>query len=312
MINMTQFTFRSTDGVTDLHARQWVSPDSAPRAVVQLVHGVSEHISRYDAFARFLAGHGFLVAGHDHLGHGDSLPRGGTPIYFRSQNGWETATDDVYALHCLLRQKYPALPCFILGHSMGSFLTRTLLIRYPGAVDGAILMGSGWNSSAAITGGIAVTSLMAALKGRRGVSQLVIQLAFGSYNKAFAPNRTGFDWIAADEKAVDRYIADPKCGEDGTIGLFDDMLHGFRFNQNRENLRKMDCRTPILFISGAEDPVGAMGRGVEKCRDAFLSAGMEDVSLILYPGLRHEILNEGCAAETVYPDLLHWLEAHLS
>lgn len=312
MINMTQFTFRSSDGVTGLHARQWTHPDSAPRAVVQLVHGVSEHISRYDAFARFLAGHGFLVAGHDHLGHGDSLPRGGTPIYFRSQNGWETATDDVYALHCLLRQKYPHLPCFILGHSMGSFLTRSLLIRYPGCVDGAILMGSGWNSSAAIAGGKAATAVMAALKGKRATSKLITTLAFGGYSKPFAPNRTTFDWIAADEKTVDRYIADPKCGEDATIGLFADMVGGFHFNQNRANLQKMDKSVPILFISGADDPVGAMGRGVEKCRDAFLAAGMEDVSLILYPGLRHEILNEGCAAETVYPDLLYWLEAHLA
>ena len=279
--------------------------------LVQLVHGVSEHISRYDRFARFLTEHGFAVAGHDHLGHGDSLPRGGTPIYFRTKGGWETVTDDVYALHTLLRRKYPGVPCFILGHSMGSFITRSLLIRYPGCVDGAIIMGSGWNSEAAITGGMAATAVMAALKGKRATSNFINMLAFGGYNKAFAPNRTDFDWIAADEQAVDRYIADPRCGHAGTIGLFADMLGGFRFNQNRENLQKMDKTTPILLISGADDPVGAMGRGVEKTRDAFLAAGMQDVELHLCPGLRHEILNEPSAPEAVDAPILRWLNAHL-
>lgn len=311
MPNMTQFTFRSADGVTELHARLWTGEADAPRAVVQLVHGVSEHISRYDRFARFLAEHGFVVVGHDHLGHGDSLPRGGTPIYFGGQKGWETATDDVYALHRLVQQKYPGIPCFILGHSMGSFLTRSLLIRYPGCVDGAIIMGSGWNSSAAIAGGRAVTAVLGALKGKRAVSPFVINLAFGGYNKPFAPNRTGFDWVAADEKAVDRYIADPLCGQDGTVGLFGDMLRGFRFNQRKENLEKMDRHTPVLLISGADDPVGDMGRGVEKTRQAFLAAGVQDVEMILCPGLRHEILNEPSAPKVVDEPILRWLEAHI-
>lgn len=311
MANMTHFTFPSTDGTTELHGRLWENPDGAPRAVVQLVHGVSEHISRYDRFARFLAQHGFAVAGHDHLGHGDSLIRGGTPIYFRGQNGWETATDDVYALHTLLRRKYPDIPCFILGHSMGSFLTRSLLIRYGGCVDGAIIMGSGWNSELAIAGGRAVTAVVSLFKGKRATSDFVNTLAFGGYNKAFVPNRTDFDWIAADEKAVDRYIADPQCGEAATVGLFDDMLRGFRFNQRKENLAKMDKATPILLISGSDDPVGDMGRGVEKTRQAFLAAGVQDVEMLLCPGLRHEILNEPSAPEAVDAPILQWLEAHL-
>lgn len=311
MTNMTLFTFPSTDGVTQLHARLWTAADSAPRAVVQLVHGVREHISRYDRFARFLTEHGFVVAGHDHLGHGDSLPRGGTPIYFRAKGGWETVTDDVYALHTLLRRKYPGLPCFILGHSMGSFVTRSLLIRYPGCVNGAIIMGTAWNSSAIITGGKAATAVMAAIKGKRATSPFISTLAFGGYSKPFAPNRTDFDWIAADETAVDRYIADPKCGEDPTIGLFADMMDGFRFNQSRTNLQKMDKTMPILLISGGDDPVGDMGRGVEKCRNAFLAAGMQAADIHLCPGLRHEILNEPSAPEAVDAPILRWLEAHL-
>ena len=297
MTQLQQFTFRSHNGRTDLHARMWTAPDVTPRGVVQLIHGVSEHISRYDDFARYLAKNGFVVVGHDHLGHGDSLPTGDTPIWFADKDGWQIVTDDVAALYRLTHEKYPELPYFFLGHSMGSFLLRSLLIRRLAAPRGAIIMGTGWNSEAAISGGLAVTALLGAVRGKRSTSNFVTNLAFGGYNKAFAPNRTGFDWIAADKGAVDRYIADPKCGEDATIGLFRDMLQGFRFNQKAENLRKMDKTLPILLIAGQDDPVGAMGRGVEKTRDAFVAAGMQDVSLHLCPGLRHEILNEPSAPQ---------------
>ena len=311
MVNLKLFTFPSADGATQLYSRLWSCPDVTPRGVVQLVHGVSEHISRYDRFARFLAQQGFIVAGHDHLGHGESLPRGGTPIWFAPRDGWRIVTDDVYTLHQKLRRDYPGLPCFILGHSMGSFITRSLLIRYPGCVDGAVIMGSGWNSEAAIAGGRTVTAVIAAVKGKRATSDFVSALAFGGFNKPFAPNRTGFDWIAANEQAVDRYIADPKCGEDATVGLFHDMLGGFHFLQHPRNLRQMDSATPILFISGSDDPVGAMGRGVEKSAAAFRNAGVKDVTVILCPGMRHEVLNEADAPEAVDAPILRWLEAHL-
>ena len=311
MVKLELFTFPSADGTTQLHGRRWSCLDVTPRGVVQLVHGVSEHISRYDRFARFLAQQGFIVAGHDHLGHGESLPRGGTPIWFAPRDGWRIVTDDVYTLHQKLRRDYPNLPGFILGHSMGSFITRSLLIRYPGCVDGAVIMGSGWNSEAAIAGGRAVTAVIAAVKGKRATSDFVSALAFGGYNKPFAPNRTAFDWIAADEQAVDRYIADPKCGEDATVGLFQDMLGGFHFLQHPRNLRQMDSATPILFISGSDDPVGAMGRGVEKSAAAFRNAGVKDVTVILCPGMRHEVLNEADAPDAVDAPILRWLEAHL-
>ena len=194
---------------------------------------------------------------------------------------------------------------------MGSFITRSLLIRYPGCVDGAIIMGSGWNSEAAIAGGRAVTAVLGALQGKRSTSGFVSALAFGSFNKPFAPNRTGFDWIAAETQAVDRYIADPKCGEETTVGLFQDMLGGFHFLQHPRNLRQMDSAIPILFIAGSDDPVGAMGRGVEKSAAAFRNAGVKDVTVILCPGMRHEVLNEADAPEAVDAPILRWLEAHL-
>lgn len=309
MTNLSEFTFLSSDGITQLHAMQWTA--GTPRAILQITHGVAEYIARYDHFARFMAAQGFLVVGHDHLGHGYSLPRGGTPVYFAEKDGWTKVVDDVYTLCQQTRAKYPELPYFLLGHSMGSFVTRTLLIRYPDAVDGAIIMGTGWNGEALIAGGRLITALLGKLQGKRSTSNLVTNLAFGAYNKAFAPNRTTVDWLSVDTGNVDRYAVDPLCGQDPTVGLFHDMLGGFHFNQSAKNLQKMRKDLPILLISGEEDPVGAMGSGVKKTRDAFLATGMEEVELILYPTLRHEILNEMECRQTVYEDILHWLEQHV-
>lgn len=311
MLNIRDFTFPSSDGTTMLHARLWADDSTAPRGVVQICHGIAEYVGRYDRFARFLAEHGFIVAGHDHLGHGQSLPEGGTPIYFADRNGWHCAVEDIAHLQKQLAREYPSIPHFILGHSMGSFLTRTFLIRYPGRVDGAIIMGTGWQNPAILQGGLLVSGMEAKRHGRRSTSDLVTNLAFGGYNKAFAPNRTEFDWLSADTGNVDRYIADPLCGQDATVGLFQDMLHGIRFNQQKVNLQQMSPDTPVLFVSGDKDPVGGMGKGVQKSRDAFAAAGVKDITLILYPGLRHEILNETSQQPVVDNDILLWLEAHL-
>lgn len=141
MTNKTDFTFLSSDGKTRLHGIAWVPEDVTPVAVLQLVHGVAEYIGRYDDFARFLNSYGVIVVGHDHLGHGLSLPEGGTPVYFGDGNTWNTPVDDIYVLHTKLKEQYPHLPLLLMGHSMGSFLSRTYLIRYPGTVKAAVLMG---------------------------------------------------------------------------------------------------------------------------------------------------------------------------
>ena len=137
MTNLSEFTFLSSDGKTQLHGMLWEPEGVAVRAVLQICHGVAEHIARYDGFARALNEQGIAVAGHDHLGHGKSLPEGGTPVYFGQGNTWNTVVDDIYILHQRLKQRYPDAPLCIMGHSMGSFLTRTYLIRYPGTVKAA-------------------------------------------------------------------------------------------------------------------------------------------------------------------------------
>ena len=311
MTNMTEFTFLSTDGKTQLHGMRWEPEGGSVRAVLQICHGVAEHIARYDAFARYLNGLGIAVVGHDHLGHGLSLPEGGTPVYFGAGNTWNTVVDDIYVLHQRIRLWYPDVPLCIMGHSMGSFLTRTYLIRYPGTVKAAIIMGTGWQPKAVIAGGMAVAKAVGAVVGENGTSDLVTNLAFGAYNKLFAPNRTSCDWLSADEGNVDAYMADPLCGADATVGLFRQMLSGIRFNQKLSNLRQMDPRIPVLFVAGEKDPVGDCGNGVRRTYQEFRRAGVQDCTLKLYPGLRHEILNEKAQQQQIFEDIGQWLASKL-
>lgn len=311
MTNMTEFTFLSTDGKTQLHGMRWEPEGGSVRAVLQICHGVAEHIARYDAFARYLNGLGIAVVGHDHLGHGLSLPEGGTPIYFGVGNTWNTVVDDIYVLHQRIRLWYPDVPLCIMGHSMGSFLTRTYLIRYPGTVKAAVIMGTGWQPKAVIAGGMAVAKAVGAVVGENGTSDLVTNLAFGAYNKLFAPNRTSCDWLSADEGNVDAYMADPLCGADATVGLFRQMLSGIRFNQKLSNLRQMDPRIPVLFVAGEKDPVGDCGNGVRRTYQEFRRAGVQDCTLKLYPGLRHEILNEKAQQQQIFEDIGQWLTSKL-
>lgn len=309
MTNITGFTFLSTDGKTQLHGMRWEPEGRSVRAVLQICHGVAEHIARYDAFARYLNELGIAVVGHDHLGHGRSLPEGGTPVYFGEGNTWHTVVDDIYVLHQRIRLWYPDVPLCIMGHSMGSFLTRTYLIRYPGTVKAAIIMGTGWQPEMTIRGGLLLAGILSGLKGPDAVSKLVTNMAFGAYNKAFGDKpRTPNDWLSADTDNVDRYMADPLCGADATVGLFRQMLRGLRFNQTPGNIDRMDKNAPILLIAGQDDPVGNMGAGVRRTHDAFKRAGIKDVTQKLYPGLRHEILNEAAMRDTVYGDIGAWLD----
>jgi len=310
MSQMIDFTLPSCVPGRTLHAFRCV-PEGEVRAILQLSHGMVEFIDRYKPLAEYLAARGILVTGHDHLGHGGSLPEGGTPVYFGDGTPWETVVADIQLLHEQLRREFSGVPLCLMGHSMGSFLARSYLIRYPGTLRAAIIMGTGWQPQAKLTGGRAVAEVVCAAQGPSAASKLVNDLAFGGYNKAFAPNRTGYDWLSADSENVDRYIADPLCGADATVGLFRQMLHGIAFNQNPKNLARMDSSLPVLLISGDRDPVGDMGKGVRRTADAFRKAGLSDVTLKLYPGLRHEILNEGPMRQTVYEDIWHWLEPHL-
>jgi len=304
-----EYTFPSSDGKTPIHVMEWL-PEEEPVAILQLSHGVAEYIDRYEGFASYLTDRGFAVVGNDHIGHGKSIVPGAKPLYFGPPGSWNLAVDDMYALRERTGMRFSGVPYFLLGHSMGSFLARTYLIRYPGTVSGAILMGTGQMSSAMIAGGKLIAKRQLKKVGAENSSPVVDQLAFGAYNKRFTPHRTAFDWLSVNEENVDRYIKDPLCGGNASTGLFLEMLEGIRFNQNPKNLRRMNLSTPVLFVSGAMDPVGNFGKSVQNAFESFRRAGVHQVSIKLYPHLRHEILNENCG-DVVYRDLYEWMAAKI-
>ena len=305
-----EFYFPSSDGSSRIHAAEWMPESGEIIGVLQIAHGVAEYGMRYAPFAEFMTEHGFAVVANDHLGHGLSAEKDADTLYFGPRDGWKHVVDDMYALRCRTKEKYPDVPYFLMGHSMGSFLTRTYLIRYPGTVAGAILMGTGQMPPALVAAGRVLAAREARKVGDRHSSPLVNKLAFEAYNQKFAPNRTGYDWLSASTENVDQYLADPLCGGDPTIGLFREMLRGIACIEKQENLKRMNRNTPVLFLSGQDDPVGDMGKGVRRAYRSFRRSGVRDVEIRLYQGLRHEILQE-TGREKVYADVAHWLEAHL-
>ena len=309
MVNRKEFYFPSSGGATRIHAVEW-TPAGEIRGVYQIAHGVAEYALRYEPFAEFLAEKGFAVVANDHIGHGLSVAEGAAPLWFGEKDGWTHVVDDLYALRNLTAQKYPGLPYFLMGHSMGSFLTRTYLIRYPGTVGAAIIMGTGQQPGFIVAGGKIAANFFGKKYGFDQFNATVDSLAFGAYNKPFEPKRTNYDWLSVNTENVDAYIADPLCGGQATVGLFRDMLGGIGFISKASNLAQMDKSTPVLFISGAMDPVGDLGKGTTKAYESFRRAGVKDVTLKLYPGLRHEILNEK-EADQVRADILAWVEKHM-
>lgn len=305
MPSFQDFYFQSSTGRTSIHALKCV-PDGKPRAVVQIAHGIAEHIDRYRPFMEFLADNGFVVAGNDHLGHGKSIRVPEEQGFFAEKDGWWRVVDDMDKLHDIMSKEYPELPYVLFGHSMGSFLTRTYLIKHPDKYDGVILSGTGHQSPALVLGGNAAASVMAKLNGAMGDGTKLDSLAFGSYLSKIENPRTKFDWLSRDAEQVDKYIADPLCGFVGKIGLYRDMMQGIKFITDKKNIAQMNKEKPVYFMSGDGDPVGDYGKGVVRAYKAFCDAGLHDVFMRLYPGGRHEMLNE-TNKEQVYQDILNWL-----
>lgn len=309
MPTFKDFYFNSSTGKNKIHARMCV-PDAEPRAIVQIIHGIAEYIDRYDEFMSFLADNGIIAVGTDHLGHGKSIESDEQTGFFAYDNGWDYVVRDEEVLRLAMHENYPELPIIVFGHSMGSFMARTLLIRYPDAFNAAIISGTGNQGSALVNGGLFMGNLVTGLKGAHHYSKFLNNLAFGSYNKIYDNPKTEYDWLSRDEANVQKYIDDPLCGFIPSCSLFRDMMTGVKFITNKKNLTAMNKDMPVYFMSGDMDPVGECGKGVQKAYNNFLEAGMKDVSIKLYPGGRHEMLNE-INKDEVYTDILAWLDSKI-
>lgn len=310
MPSFSDFTFASSTGKNHIHARQCM-PDGAPRAILQIAHGIAEHIDRYDDFAAFLAQNGILVVGNDHLGHGKSISAPEDLGFFADDKGWDYVVQDMDKLHDLMKADYPNLPYIFFGHSMGSFLTRTYIIKHPEKPDLVILSGTGHQSRALVYSGYAMAEAIVRAKGPRADGRFLNDLAFGAYNKKVPFPMTDFDWLSQDHEMVRKYINDPLCGFVAKASLYRDMMGGIKFVTDQKNIDAMNKDTPVYFMSGDKDPVGDYGKGVERAYKAFCKAGLRDVFMRQYPDGRHEMLNE-LNRQQVCQDVLDWINQRLS
>ena len=291
-------------GAGRIHACRW-TPEGEVKAVLQIVHGIAEFVERYDGFANYLTGLGFVVVAEDHMGHGQSINGDGIQGYFHG--GWFTAIEDTMQLMNETMAAKPGVPYVLFGHSMGSFMARTILCKYPDCgISAAIICGTGWQPTFALPALIKVVESICKKTGETNPSEKLQGMVFGSYNKKVEHPRTAYDWLTRDNKIVDAYIAHPLCGFTASCGLLRDMMKGFAYIQNREHLARMRKDLPVFFIAGGDDPVGNYGKGVHQTADAFRKAGMTDVSVRVYPLCRHEILNE-INKEEIYEDVAQWI-----
>ena len=306
-----EFYFPSKDGNTEIHTIEW-KPEGEVRAVLQICHGMVEYIKRYDEFAQFLCEKGFYVVGNDHLGHGKSVQSKSEYGFFEKKYGNACVLGDIHTLRQRTVKKYPETPYFMLGHSMGSSLLRQYIQMYGNGLSGVVLMGVVTDHRrSSLLFVKQLCRLMAAVRGWHYRSRMVDELVTGSFNKKFKPSVTRADWITSDKEHLDAYVTDPLCSFMFTVNAYYSMMAGMLGMQKKENISMIPKSLPVLFVSGAEDPVGNFGKGVRKVCEIYKSAGLRDVSLKLYEGDRHEILNE-TNREQVYQELYEWFEEKLS
>lgn len=302
-----EFYYPSRDGKTQIHAIEWI-PEGEIKGVLQICHGMVEYINRYDEFAEFMAGHDYYVIGHDHLGHGKSIQTEEDLGYFNETRGNQYVIGDIHKLRELTMKKHPGVPYYMLGHSMGSFLLREYLTMYGTGLAGAIIMGTGYQGALVLNAGQLICRVLAAFKGWKYRSKFVDNLSFGSYNKKFEPAETTKDWITSDKERKKKYVEDPLCSYMFTLGAYYQMFEGMKVLTRKDSIARIPKELPILFVSGEDDPVGAFGKGIIKVYEKYKSAGIHNLSIHLYKGDRHEILNE-VNRKDVYEDLRRWIES---
>lgn len=290
-----------------LSAVIWL-PDGEVKAVLQIVHGMTEHMGRFEALAESLLPRGIAVAGFDLRGHGKNP--GDANVASFGEGGWAASIEDMYLFFALLEQRFSGVAHYMLGFSLGSFLLREYLSKYPAGVAGAIIMGTGHQSAWLLSTMMGIVNGQIKKAGFDNTTDLVRQLSFGAYNQKFKPNRTVADWLCAHRAELDKYLADPLVRKDISSGLFRDLLDSMKRTGTATEYDNWEKNLPILLISGQDDPVGNAGKGVQVIYQRMQKSGMRHVTLKLYPGARHDLLHEqtyGAAEAKEF--IAHWIES---
>jgi alpha-beta hydrolase superfamily lysophospholipase len=306
-MNHTTFWLTANDH-SRLYVNQWL-PDAPPKALIMVSHGMAEHGGRYVRLAEALCGAGYGVFALDQRGHGRTADEG-TLGLFAEQDGWNKVVGDLASLNQHIGQQLPGVPIILVGHSMGSYIAQAYLLHHSASLHGAVLSGSNFQPVALYRAARLITRAERLRQGLRGRSALIECLSFGSFNQAFKPNRTAFDWLSRDQDEVDRYLHDPLCGFRCTNQLWFDLLGGLQQISKASNLAQIDPGLPILVIGGECDPVSE-GKRLKSLAHALREAGCQNLQLNIYPQARHEVFNETNRDE-VTADVLTWLDQALT
>jgi alpha-beta hydrolase superfamily lysophospholipase len=299
---------------SSIFVRSFLPEESRPgglRAVVQLAHGMAEHSARYARFAQALTGHGYGVYVNDHRGHGHTVTRREDLGHFADENGWEKVVTDQLALLAEIQSRHPDSRVFLMGHSMGSYIARSTALRGAHMLAGLILSGTSHDTPIAMKGARAVAAVERLRLGPRGKSALLRKLTFDAFNAKIDDPRTTCDWLSRDPFEVDKYLADPLCGFECSTQLFHDMFGGMAEIFSPAELKRLPKQLPIYIMAGELDPLNNRLAAIKKLHKALELAGLTDITLRVYPGSRHELLNETNRDEATR-DVLEWLDAHSS
>jgi len=297
-----EFRKKAADGL-ELFCRSYEAEE--PHAALMVIHGMAEHSKRYEDFARFMAQAGISVLTFDLRGHGKTAKSLGNLGHFSNRQGWQLVLHDVRLMLQYLQEQYATLPRFLLGHSMGSLLSRSLLKEPLNAVQGVILSGTTHDPGFLTKAGIAIAKTGGTLFGYKKQSKLHDRLTFGRFNKPFDDGSSSFNWLTRDTERVKQYEDDLYCGFVCTLGFYRDMLQGLKQLYETPDA-EANKKLPLWLIAGDQDPVSNFGTDIQNVFRWYEKSGFQALDYQLYPGARHELLNETNRQE-VYQDILQWI-----
>lgn len=304
-MSATEFQLAVQNGVA--FVRAWLPATETPtRACVQIVHGMAEHGGRYARFAEALNRAGYAVYAHDLPGHGRTARAPDELGHFADEHGWRLALQSIRAVQVEMRERHAGLPLVLFGHSMGALLSQDYIVHHGREIGACVLSSTTGEMGFMRSIGVALMNAEIALAGPRHRSALAERLSFKAFNRRFRPTRTEFDWLSRDAAEVDAYVKDPRCGFRASSRLWADLLaYGARLREPAR-LARIPKNLPVLIVAGTEDAATQGAKGPSLLERAYFDAGLQDVTLKLYDGGRHELLNDLCR-DQVTQDLIEWL-----